>query len=69
MPPAWICRSFCLATAQAEDICVLSPGDDGIALVHPGFPQIKLRADASRRLEEDLTVLLKVRQNLEKGAA
>jgi hypothetical protein len=50
----------------ADDICALSAGDDGIPMVLPGFPQIKLWADAIRKLEEDLAFLPKVRQNLEK---
>lgn len=50
----------------ADDICALSPGDDGIPLVLPGFPQIKLWADAIRKLEEDFALLPRVRQELEK---
>jgi hypothetical protein len=50
----------------ADDICALSPGDDGIPMVLPGFPQIRLWADATRELEEDCTSLPKVRQELEK---
>jgi hypothetical protein len=50
----------------ADDICALSPGDGGIPLVLPGFPQIKLWADATRKLAEDCTFLPRVRQELEK---
>jgi hypothetical protein len=50
----------------ADDICALSAGDGGIPMILPGFPQIKLWADAVRKLGEDLTTLPKVRQHLEK---
>jgi hypothetical protein len=50
----------------ADDICALSPDDDGIPMVLPGFPQIKLWADATMKLEEDVDGLRKVRQALEK---
>jgi hypothetical protein len=50
----------------ADDICALSPGDDGMPMVLPGFPQIKLWADATRELEEDFASLPRVRQDLKK---
>lgn len=50
----------------ADDICALSPGNDGTPMVLPGFPQIKLWADVTRRLEQDWAGLSKVRQELEK---
>jgi hypothetical protein len=50
----------------ADDICALSSGYDGIPLVLPAFPQLKLWADALRKLEKDLASLAKVRLELEK---
>lgn len=50
----------------ADDVCALSSGDDGIPMVLPGFPQIKLWADAVSKLEEDFAFLTRVRQKLEK---
>lgn len=50
----------------ADDICALSSTDEGISMVLPGFPQLKLWADATRKLEENTDCLRKVRRELEK---
>lgn len=50
----------------ADDISVVSPGGDAIPMVLPGFPQIKLWADATRKLKEDTAGLRKVREELDK---
>ena len=52
----------------ADDVCAVSANENGEALAIPGFPQLKLWADALKKLEEDRKGLNRVRldQDFEK---
>ena len=47
----------------ADDICAISIGDDGKALIIPGFPRLKLWADTLAHFAEDRHKLNRVRKD------
>ncbi len=50
----------------ADDICALGPVDSGAIAVYPGYPRLKLWADAAAQLSIATDTLLAVRPNLPK---
>ena len=52
----------------ADDLCAVSFREDGVPMVIPAFPQVKLWPDALERLSLDATLLPRVRPALEKRA-
>ena len=52
----------------ADDVCVVTLNDDGIPIVHPGYPQMKLWTDALEKLGHKTTQLRKIRSKLKKYA-
>ncbi|MBW1829606.1 MAG: hypothetical protein JRI74_09320 [Deltaproteobacteria bacterium] len=50
----------------ADDICVVSFQGQNVPIVFPGYPQLKLWADAAKRLGEDLETLPRVYPSEEK---
>lgn len=50
----------------ADDICALGPNDAGAITVYPGYPRLKLWADAALQLTIATDTLLAVRPNLPK---
>lgn len=49
-----------------DDICALSSVAGEVPMILPGFAQIKLWADAARKLKKDPSSLQRIRNNLEK---
>lgn len=49
-----------------DEICAIRISEEGIPIVIPSFPKLKLWEDAAKNLGEDTKTLLKVRQNLKK---
>ncbi len=45
----------------ADDVCVVSIREDGLPLVIPGYPQLKLWADTLKKLEQSTKELRQVR--------
>jgi hypothetical protein len=60
---ALIHRGYKLVT---DDLSVISIDNNGIPVIFPGFPQLKLWEDSLKKLGEDPASLKKVRQNLNK---
>ncbi len=50
----------------ADDVCALAPGESGPITVYPGYPRLKLWADAAAQLAIATDTLLAVRPNLPK---
>lgn len=53
---------------HADDICVISVNKEGIPLIYPGYPQLKLWEDALIETGEKPTSYTRVRQVLDKFA-
>lgn len=60
---AFVKRGYPVLT---DDICALSCEKKDIPMVLPGFPQLRLWANATQRLQENHTALPRVRQGIEK---
>jgi hypothetical protein len=52
----------------ADDVCVVSLTEDGLPLVFPGYPQLKLGMDAARKLGKDPESLPRIHPEVEKIA-
>ncbi|MGB5684616.1 MAG: hypothetical protein WBM35_02300 [Candidatus Electrothrix sp.] len=52
----------------SDDICALTLDEKGLPLVIPSFPQIKIWADAAKKMKYETTSLRRVRPQLEKYA-
>jgi hypothetical protein len=52
----------------ADDVCMVNLDEQGIPIVYPAFPQIKLWADTLNKLGQNTETLQKVRPELEKYA-
>lgn len=50
----------------ADDVCALAPDGSGAIAVYPGYPRLKLWADAANQLDIATDTLLPVRPNLPK---
>ncbi len=50
----------------SDDVCVLSFSPEGMPIVHPGYPQMKLWTDSILKLGDDPSNFSKIRERIEK---
>ena len=50
----------------ADDVCVVSLTEDGLPMILPGYPQLKLGMDAARKLGKDPESLPRIHPRVEK---